>query len=91
MNDTNLIEFAASGAPPLVPFVPNNEQQRFMDLHRYHLVVKYHWRMQETQLRAFTDTGLVATIHRDALAELIEQGLMQCDAGCTYRLTNKDQ
>lgn len=87
----NLIQFAAEGAPSIVPdlpFTPNAEQQRFLWLHDGHLVVKWHWQMQGSQLQAFTERGMRATIAKAAVGELIEQGLMAWDLGHSVKLTD---
>lgn len=76
-------------APPLQPqaFQPTIEQARFLALHAAP-VTKWQWLFSETMLRATTDTGATATIWRDALDELIDQGLMRWGHGQQVCLTN---
>lgn len=64
------------------------EQQRFIALHANHVVVRWEWRMKETQLRAHTERGFKATISRDAVDELVDAGLLEWGFGCAdCRLT----
>lgn len=71
-------------APPLAPDEPalTNEQLRFMWLHARHVVVRWRWQFQGAQLRAFTERGFTATISENALASLVERGLMLRGVGC---------
>lgn len=57
----------------------------FLSLHAHHLVVKWVWCFSGTMLRAITDTGLSATIHRDTLSDLIAAGLMERGPGYSVR------
>lgn len=61
-------------------FQPTRDQARFLALHRLS-VQRWQWLFSETMLRATTDTGATATIWRDALDELIDQGLMRMGHG----------
>lgn len=81
----SLIQFASQGAPP--SFAPSAEQQRFMWLHERHFIVRHQWVMRGSNLRAFTENGLTATISKGALTELVEQGLMRAGIGYSYELT----
>lgn len=86
---TDLIQFAASGAPPLAPepFSPNDTQQRFMWLHERHFVTVWKWLWQGATFRAFTDRGVTASISKDDVNELVEHGLMRWGTGYTIELT----
>lgn len=61
----------------------------FLRLHSHHLVVKWVWCFGGTMLRAITDTGLSATIHRDTLSDLIDAGLMERGPGFSVRVVDK--
>lgn len=61
----------------------------FISLHTHCLVVKWVWCFSGTMLRAITDTGLSATIHRDALDDLIAAGLMERGPGFSVRVVDK--
>jgi len=93
--DSDIIQFAAEGAPPLVPdlprFLPNAEQERFIWLHERHLVVKWQWLWQGTQLRAFTERGLTATISKDNVNELVAEGFMRWGLGQSIYLTDRER
>jgi hypothetical protein len=70
-------------SPPLQPFQPTPEQSRFLHLHSPHgSVTRWQWHFSSTALRAYTETGRTATIWRDALEELVAQGLMRWGHGC---------
>lgn len=71
-----------SEAPPLAPFLPNLDQERFLTLHTKHIVTKWSWHFQETMLRACTDRGLSASLSRDDADELVRAGLMEWGFGC---------
>lgn len=88
----NLIQFAATGSPcaPLPVFTTNTEQQRFMWLHQRHLVIRWQWMMRGSQMRAFADNGMTATIGKDSLAQLVAEGFMKASypgEGYMYELT----
>lgn len=72
---------AAPSSSP-TPFDPNSEQTRFLLLHTNHIVVKWVWLMQETQLRAYSERGFTATISRVAVDELVRAGAMEWGFGC---------
>lgn len=67
------------------------EQIRFLILHARHLVVKWHWMMQGTQLRAFCERGHTATISKAGHDALVTAGLIEpYGAGAAgVRLTEK--
>lgn len=69
-------------APPLAPFVPTAEQERFLAIHAKHVVVKWVWHFKETLLRAYTERGLSAAISRGAVDDLVTAGLMEWGFGC---------
>lgn len=74
-------------APPLAPLT--TEQERFIWLHarRTDYVVKWHWLLGGSQLRAFTERGVTATISRRDLDDLVERGLVRNVRATQYELT----
>lgn len=53
---------------------------RFLALHQDHFVVKWQWLFTGTMLRAYADTGEVATVSRGELDNLVAQGAMRWGA-----------
>ncbi len=65
------------------------EQSRFLALHSHRNVVKWQWFMCDTQLRATTDNGHVATCSRLGAEQLVAWGLMTCGAGHCKSVTKQ--
>jgi hypothetical protein len=81
-------ETPAVAASPLALWAPTVEQLRFLRLHSpAGSVTRWQWHFMDTQLRAYTDAGETATIWRDALQELVDQGLMRWGHGQQVCLT----
>jgi hypothetical protein len=79
-------------SPPIVPdisqrFALSQEQCRFMWLHYRHLIVKWKQILGSSQIRAWTNEGLTATISAAGLEHLITFGLMERCFGFGVRLT----
>lgn len=64
--------------------VLNAEQSVFLRLHarRHDPPYKWRWIFHETSLRAYTESGRVATITRALLNEMIAADLMARGPGC---------
>lgn len=69
-------------SPSLAPFNPTTEQHRFLWLHEKHHVTCWKWIFGGSQLRAFTDKGITATIDRTSLDDMVDAGLMEYGFGC---------
>lgn len=90
MLDDTLADVCFIDSPPLAPaFAPSAAQMRFMRLHLLHVVEQWRWHWLDTMLRATTDRGVTATIWRDALDELVREGLMRRGLGFAMELTMK--
>lgn len=87
---TDVRPACSQGCPALPPaFVPSPGQLRFLRLHALHLVERWQWHWLDTMLRAYTDRGDTATIWRDDVEQLLQQGLMEAGMGFTMSVTIK--
>lgn len=83
LDDT--VDLLAEPSPPVAPYSP--AQERFIELHRLHLVVKYQWLFGESQFRACTDRGKTATISAAEAQDLVDRGPFEWGVGKAYMRT----
>lgn len=81
-------DLPAIEAPPLAPL--NDEQLRFLALHKRHVIAKSNWIFQGAQLRAHADDNkTTATISLVRFGALVDGGLIEVIGCAGVRLTDK--
>ena len=65
--------------------------ERFLALHQDQLVIKHQWVLGGSMLRAFTESGEVATVSSGDLELLVDAGLMRRGVGYSVQITSSQE